>query len=134
MYVIMENLLHNNCSHNSKIQNGLSKRWPGLFYEKKGQHHCGVYWSSWWRRWVLATILGDGFLGGRISRLFVGRRMDCVANSVVAALNEWYYSGRQWPQRSCLNTLIILRVSEKLKLLTFIMLHCFAVIKKFFII
>lgn len=38
--------------------------------------------------WVPATILGDGFLGGRISRLFVGRRMDRVANSVVAVLNE----------------------------------------------
>lgn len=59
------------------------------FAERKGTVLGGrVHRSSWKRRLGAGDDLGRWVLGGRISRLFVGRRMDCVANSVVAALGE----------------------------------------------
>lgn len=85
----MVNLLHNNnWSNKSKTQKRLITTMTGTFYAKKGEYYCGVYWSSWKRRLGAGSDLRRWVLGGRISRLFVGRRMDCVANSVVAALNE----------------------------------------------
>jgi len=85
-------------------------RWRGrgkyIILASDGRHGNGD--------WVPANDLRRWVWGGRISRLFVGRRMDCVANSVVAArTNKRYYSSRRWPQRSCINTFINSRVSEK---------------------
>lgn len=88
---------------------------PFFTMEGKGQiYYFGVQWSSWERRLGAGKHLRWWVWGGRISRLFVGRRMDCVANSVVAALtNKRYYSSRRWPQRSCINSSINSRVSKK---------------------
>lgn len=64
-------------------------------------------------------LAGDGFLGGRILRLFVGRRTDRIANSVVARPNERYTNipadGDLLNSRVCVKTraFVVPRVSEE---------------------
>lgn len=90
------------------------------FWREEGnERDCGVHRSSWERRSGAGNSLRRWVLRRKdlaaICRASNG--LSCEFSVVSRTLNEQYYSGRRWPQRSCMNTLNS-RVSDKLRFLT----------------